>query len=171
MNARADRLDHEAESVWLEGRTADALRLRAEAYDAFVAEARPAEAAMSAVLLAIFHMGRGDEPQAMGWLGRASDLANEIPRGRVHGYVLFLGEVEQNLRSGRPAAAVDDGLVEAQPLVLGVARSGDPVLERFERRVFTDGCVFGIVRHEERQPRTGFIGKRRQASRPRTRRH
>ena len=107
MSERADRLEHEAESVWLEGRTADALRLRAEAYDAFVAEARPAEAAMSAVLLAILHMGRGDEPQAMGWLGRASDLANEIPESRVHGYLLFLSEVEQNLRSGRPAAAVD----------------------------------------------------------------
>lgn len=107
MNERADRLEREAESVWLEGRTADALRLRAEAYDAFLAEARPAEAAMSAVLLAIFHTGRGDETQAMGWLGRAIDLANEIPSGRVHGYLLFLSEVEQNLRSGRPAAAVD----------------------------------------------------------------
>ena len=107
MSERADRLEHEAESVWLRGRTADALRLRAEAYDAFLAEARPAEAAMSAVLLAILHIGRGDEPQAMGWLGRASDLANEIPESRVHGYLLFLSEVEQNLRSGRPAAAVD----------------------------------------------------------------
>ena len=107
MSERADRLEHEAESVWLKGRTADALRLRAEAYDAFVAEARPAEAAMSAVLLAILHMGRGDEPQAMGWLGRATDLANEIAESRVHGYLLFLSEVEQNLRSGRPAAAVD----------------------------------------------------------------
>ncbi len=107
MSESADRLEHEAESVWLKGRTADALRLRAEAYDAFVAEARPADAAMSAVLLAILHMGRGDESQAMGWLGRASDLAKEIPASRVHGYLLFLGDVEENLRSGRPAAAVD----------------------------------------------------------------
>ena len=107
MSVRADRLEQEAESVWLKGRTAEALRLRAEAYDAFVAEARPADAAMSAVLLAILHMGRGDEPQAMGWLGRASDLAQEIPGSRVHGYLLFLGDVEQNLRSGLPAAAVD----------------------------------------------------------------
>ena len=124
MSERADRLEHEAESVWLRGRTADALRLRAQAFDAFMAEARLADAAMSAVLLAILHMGRGEEPQALGWLGRAGDLANKIPGSRVHGYLLFLSEVEQNLRSGRTAAAVDGA---RQLRELG-HRIGDPDL-------------------------------------------
>jgi DNA-binding NarL/FixJ family response regulator len=107
VSERADTLEQAAQSMWLKGRTADALSLRAEAFEAFVAEARPAEAAMAAVLLAILHLGRGEEPQASGWLGRASDLARGIPGSRVHGYLIFLGEVEQNLRAGRPAAAVD----------------------------------------------------------------
>ncbi len=81
MSERADRLDHEAESVWLEGRTADALRLRAEAYDAFVAEARPAEAAMSAVLLAILHMGRGTSRRR--WAGSGEPVISRTRSRRA----------------------------------------------------------------------------------------
>jgi DNA-binding NarL/FixJ family response regulator len=124
VSERADTLEQAADSVWLEGRTADALRLRAEAFEAFVAEGRPAEAAMSAVLLAILHLGRGEEPQASGWLGRAGDLAKDVPGSRAQGYLLFLGEVEQNLRGGRPAAAVD---AARQLRELG-HRIGDPDL-------------------------------------------
>lgn len=137
MSERADRLEHEAESVWSKGRTADALRLRAEAYDAFMAEARLADAAMSAVLLAILHMGRGDEPQAMGWLGRAGDLANQVPASRVHGYLLFLSEVEPDLRSGRPAAAVD----AARRLRELGRRIGDPDLVALELHAEGRGLV------------------------------
>ena len=90
---------------WL-GDVSAVFRLTTAAYDAYLDESRPVGAAMSAVMLGIFHMSRGDDPQGMGWLGRAARLAEELPECPVHGYLLFLTGVEGNLQSGRPAEAV-----------------------------------------------------------------
>ena len=103
----ADDLAAYADTMWWMGRTENNLRLGAAAYDAFVAESRPAEAAMAATLLGIFHLSRGDEPQGIGWLGRAGRLAKGLPECGVHGYLLFVTEVEGNLRAGRPTVAVE----------------------------------------------------------------
>lgn len=102
----ADDLAAQADSAFWLGRTRDTLRLGARAYDAFLAESRPEGAAMSAVLLGIFHMAGGDEAQAMGWVGRAARLAEPLPECVVQGYLVFLTEVEAGLRLGRPAEAV-----------------------------------------------------------------
>ncbi len=59
-----DDLAAYADTLWWMGRTEDNLRLGAAAYDAFVAESRPADAAMAATLLGIFRLSRGDEPRA-----------------------------------------------------------------------------------------------------------
>ena len=93
--------------MWWLGRIEDNLRLGAAACDAFLAESRPAEAARTAMVLGIFHMARGDEPQAVGWLGRAGRLAAGIPESPVHGYLLSFTAVEASLMAGQPAAAVD----------------------------------------------------------------
>jgi hypothetical protein len=103
----ADDLAAYADAVWWLGRIEDNLRLGAAACDAFLAESRPAEAARIAMVLGIFHMARGDEPQAVGWLGRAGRLAEGIPESPVHGYVLSFTAVEASLMAGQPAAAVD----------------------------------------------------------------
>ena len=103
----ADDLAAYADTMWWMGRTENNLRLGAAAYDAFVTESRPAEAAMAATLLGIFHLSRGDEPQGIGWLGRAGRLAEGLPECGVHGYLLFVTEVEGNLRAGRPTVAVE----------------------------------------------------------------
>ena len=103
----ADDLAAYADAMWWLGRVEENLRLGTAAFDAFVAESRPAEAAMAATLLGIFYMARGDEPQAMGWLGRAGRLAEGIPECPVHGYLLFVTEVEASLMAGQPAAAMD----------------------------------------------------------------
>ena len=103
----ADDLAAYADAVWWLGRIEDNLRLGAAACDAFLAESRPAEAARTAMVLGIFHMSRGDEPQAVGWLGRAGRLAEGIPESPVHGYVLSFTAVEASLMAGQPAAAVD----------------------------------------------------------------
>ena len=103
----ADDLAAYADAVWWLGRIEDNLRLGAAAYDAFLAESRPAEAARTAMVLGIFHMARGDEPQAVGWLGRAGRLAEGIPECPVHGYLLNFTAVEASLMAGQPAAAVD----------------------------------------------------------------
>ena len=103
----ADDLAAYADAVWWLGRVEDNLRLGAAACDAFLADSRPVEAAWAAMLLGIFHLARGDEPQGRGWIGRAMRLAQSIPECKVHGYLLFVTEVEGSLLAGQPAAAVD----------------------------------------------------------------
>ncbi|HYS32143.1 MAG TPA: response regulator transcription factor, partial [Streptosporangiaceae bacterium] len=96
-----------ADAVWWLGRIEDNLRLSAAACDAFLADSRPVEAAWAAMVLGIFHLSRGDEPQGTGWIGRAGRLLEGIPECPVHGYLLHLTEVEASLQAGQPAAAVD----------------------------------------------------------------
>ncbi|HEX6361272.1 response regulator transcription factor [Actinophytocola sp.] len=103
----ADDLAAYADAVWWLGRVEDNLRLGAAACDAYFADSRPAEAAWAAMLLGIFHMGRGDEPQSIGWIGRAGRLAEGIPECPVHGYLLLVTGVEMSLLAGRSADAVD----------------------------------------------------------------
>ena len=103
----ADDLGAYADAAWWLGRIDDNLRLNAAACDALQAESRPAEAAWTALQLGIFHMARGDEPQGMGWIGRAGRLAEGLPECPVHGWLLFLTGVEASLVAGRPTAAVD----------------------------------------------------------------
>jgi DNA-binding NarL/FixJ family response regulator len=103
----ADDFAAYADSLWWLGRVEDNLRLMAAAYEAFLADSRLADAAWVATLLGIFHMGRGDQPQAMGWIGRAGRLLEGIPECPAHGLLLQVTSVEANLQAGNPAAAVD----------------------------------------------------------------
>ena len=59
-----------ADAVWWLGRIEDNLRLNAAACEAFLVDSRPVEAAWAAMVLRI-HLARGDEPQGVGWIGRA----------------------------------------------------------------------------------------------------
>jgi DNA-binding CsgD family transcriptional regulator len=103
----ADDLAAYADALWWLGRVEDNLRLNAAACEAFVADSRPVEAAWTAMLLGIFYLARGDEPQGMGWIGRAGRLLVGIPECPVHGYLLLITEVEGSLAAGRPASALD----------------------------------------------------------------
>jgi DNA-binding CsgD family transcriptional regulator len=103
----ADDLAAYADAVWWLGRVDDNLRLEAAAYEALLADMRPADAARVAMRLGIFHMGRGDEPQAMGWIGRAGRLLVEIPECSSHGLLIQVTKVEASLQAGHTAAAVD----------------------------------------------------------------
>ncbi|WP_410791410.1 LuxR C-terminal-related transcriptional regulator [Kribbella sp. C-35] len=96
-----------ADAVWWLGRIEDNLRLNAAACDAFLSDSRPAEAAWTALVLGIFHLGRGDEPRGTGWIGRAARLVQGVPECKVHGYLLLLTEVEASLQAGQPSAAMD----------------------------------------------------------------
>lgn len=102
----ADDLAAYADAAWWIGRIEDNLRLNAAACEAFLAASRPVEAAWSAMLLGIFHLARGDEPQGMGWLGRAGRLLEGLPDSPVHGYVILLTEVEPSLHTGVLATAI-----------------------------------------------------------------
>lgn len=93
--------------MWWLGRVADTLRLTAAACEAFEAGARRAEAAWAAMLLGLYHMGRGDKPQAMGWFGRTERLLAGVGDCPAHGLLLQVTGVEANLQAGKPAAAVE----------------------------------------------------------------
>ncbi|GFJ93472.1 hypothetical protein Prum_071140 [Phytohabitans rumicis] len=103
----ADDLADYADAVWWLGRIEDNLRLSAAACDAFLADSRPVEAAGAALVLGVLHLARGDEPQGMGWIGRAGHLLEGVPVCPVHGLLLHLTGVEPSLQAGQPAAAVD----------------------------------------------------------------
>lgn len=103
----AEDLAAYADAAWWSGRVEDGLRLGAAAYDAFLADARPAEAAMGALRLGMLHLARGDEQQGSGWLRHAARLAEEMPESAIHGYVANFTGVELKLIAGEPAAAVD----------------------------------------------------------------
>lgn len=112
------------EAVWWLGRPEDTGRLGAAAFDALRADSRPADAAKVAYWLALFHMSRGDEPQAFGWAGRAGRVLEGTPQNPGHGYLLYLTEVQVNLHTGNPSAAV-----EAAHTVHGLGRTfNDPDL-------------------------------------------
>jgi DNA-binding NarL/FixJ family response regulator len=95
------------EALWGLGRTEEALHVGAVAFDALVADSRPVDAVKTALWLGAFHLVRGDEPQGLGWWGRAGRLAEEIPENTVHGHLLYFTEVEANLFAGEPAGAID----------------------------------------------------------------
>ncbi|MFI5627121.1 LuxR C-terminal-related transcriptional regulator [Nocardioides sp. NPDC051685] len=103
----ADDLAAYADSLWWLGRVEDNLRLEAAAFEAFVSDSRSADAAWAALRLGIFHMGRGDVPGGMGWIGRAGRLLKELPECPAHGLLIQVTEVEPRLQAGQPAAAVD----------------------------------------------------------------
>lgn len=102
----ADDLAAYADAAFWLGHMDDVLRLTAAAYDAFLAEERPADAGMSAAMLGIFHMSRGDEPQGTGWIGRAMRLADGAPESVVHGFLLFLTAVQPSLAKNNTTEAV-----------------------------------------------------------------
>jgi DNA-binding NarL/FixJ family response regulator len=103
----ADDLAAYADAVWWLGRVEDNLRLLAAACETYRTDSRPAEAAWVATLLGIFHMGRGDEPQAMGWIGRAGRLLEGIPECPAHGLMMQVVDVEASLQAGNTTAAVE----------------------------------------------------------------
>ena len=102
----ADDLAAHADAAFWLGQMDDTLRHGAAAYDAFLEESRAEDAAMSAVLMGIFHTALGDQAQGMGWIGRAARLTEDLRDSIVHGYLLFLTEVQANLQLGKLSEAV-----------------------------------------------------------------
>lgn len=103
----ADDLTAYADALWWLGRVEDNLRVEAAAHDALLADSRTAEAGWAAMQLGIFHLGRGDVPQATGWIGRAARLLEGAPECPAHGLLIQVTEVEPALQAGQPAVAVD----------------------------------------------------------------
>lgn len=82
----ADDLAAYADAAFWLGDMDNVLRLTTAAYDAFLAEGRPADAGMSAAMLGVFHLSRGDELQGRGWIGRAIRVVDGAPRASYTGF-------------------------------------------------------------------------------------
>ena len=102
----ADDLAAYADVLWWLGRADENLRVEVATFEAYLADSRPAEAGWAAMLLGVFHMGRGDVPQAMGWIGRAGRLLEGIGECPAHGLLIQVTEVEPNLQAGQPTVAL-----------------------------------------------------------------
>ncbi|NUT92507.1 MAG: hypothetical protein HOY78_10800 [Saccharothrix sp.] len=103
----ADDLAAYADAVWWLGRVDDNLRLEAAACEAFQQDSRPADAAWAAVRIGLFLLGRGDEPQGMGWIGKAGRLLDGTPECHAHGLLMLVTQLEPNLHTGHPTKAVE----------------------------------------------------------------
>ncbi len=103
----ADDLAAYADAVWWLGRMDDTLLLSAAAFDAFLADSRPVEAAGLALVLGVFYLGRGDEPQGVGWIGRAGHLLEGKDDCPAHGLLWHLTGVEPSLQAGQLVAAAE----------------------------------------------------------------
>ena len=94
------------QAEWYLGRFDESARSNAAAFDELMVAARHAEAAEIALLQAYIYLVRADEPQMVGWIGRAGQQLEGLPEGPSHGHLLFFTEVMANLRD-RPASAID----------------------------------------------------------------
>ncbi|MPZ71816.1 MAG: hypothetical protein GEU74_01075 [Nitriliruptorales bacterium] len=94
------------QAEWYLGRFDESARANAAAFEELVTASRPAEAAEVALLQAYIFLVRADEPQMVGWIGRAGQQLEGLPEGPSHGHLLFFTEVLSNLLD-RPASAVD----------------------------------------------------------------
>lgn len=113
-----------SDAAWWLGRNDDALRLSEAAYQGYLEADRPAEAAEAAVEVAVIHGLRGDGPVAAGWVGRALHLAEDLPEGPLHGYLLYLTGVDAELGASDPSGAIG----AAQQVQQLGRRFGDPNL-------------------------------------------
>lgn len=103
----ADDMQAYFEALWWVGRYDEMVRVGPDAFEALLADSRPVEAVRLAVWHGLRLIGTGDEPQAIGWIGRIGRVLEQIPENAAHGHFLWLTEVFMNLVTDHPKAAVD----------------------------------------------------------------
>jgi DNA-binding NarL/FixJ family response regulator len=89
----ADDAYARAETEWWHGHIDRAVVAYAEAYRAYLGEARPARAAAAAMALAGSLFLRGDNVVGSGWLSRAQRLVVDLPGSVEHGQMMYMMEV------------------------------------------------------------------------------
>jgi DNA-binding CsgD family transcriptional regulator len=102
----AEDLEALADACWWLGDVEEANRVLEQAHRRYLHDDRAEDAARAAVGLAVTHLLRGDDALGSGWAGRAMRLVEGLPEGLVHGYLLYLFEVE-GLADAEPRRAVE----------------------------------------------------------------
>jgi ATP/maltotriose-dependent transcriptional regulator MalT len=93
----ADDLAALADCAWWSGRVDESVATGARAFQVFLREGRPRQAAMAAVGVAVNLLVRGDDVTGAGWLGQARELLDGEPECVEQGYLAYLLEVEGSL--------------------------------------------------------------------------
>ncbi len=114
-----------ARCAWLLSRVPETLELSEELFHRYRAEDRTADASMTALLLALIWVTRGEPSVGSGWLSRARRLLADVPESPPHGYLAYLDAMIALHFGGAP----DDGIRRLRELT---ERFRDPALEAFE---------------------------------------
>ena len=82
-----------AEAAWWLGDSPESMEVSEEIYRRLISEGETARAAERALRLALEWLTRGDLPVGMAWLTRARHVIADLPRGVLHGYLLYFDHV------------------------------------------------------------------------------
>jgi DNA-binding CsgD family transcriptional regulator len=93
----ADDLYALGDAAWWLGRVDESVRAGEQAYRRYVDAGQQRQAAMAAIGVAVNLFLRGDDVVGSGWMSRAQRLLQDEPESIVHGYALYLLEVEAAL--------------------------------------------------------------------------
>lgn len=116
-----EALDGLGRARWWQGRTAEAIEKRKDAYAIFRRRADMARAARIALWLAHEYAAQGNDAVARGWLARAERICADLPRGPEQGW-LSLARTERTADPTVMEAHARDALEVAR-------RHSDPDLE------------------------------------------
>lgn len=116
-----EALDGLGRALWWQGRTAEAIDRRKDAYALFRRRGIHPRAARIALWLAHEYAAQGNHAVGRGWIARAERLCAELPPGPEHGW-LALARTEQTPDPSRMQIHARDALEAAR-------RYGDPDLE------------------------------------------
>jgi len=112
------------DAVWWLGSFREANTFYEEAYRLYLDEARPLQAAKSAMGIAAFLFMRGEAATGSGWMSRALRLLQDEPESAEHGYLLIM-----DLESALGACDFDAALEKARQMQEMGRRFADPNLE------------------------------------------
>ena len=94
-----------AEAAWWVGNAPESMEVEEELYHRLLAEGRTEQAADRALRLSLQWLVRGDVPVGTAWLSRARRVIAGLPRGALHGYLLYVDNALDMDLSGDAGAA------------------------------------------------------------------
>jgi hypothetical protein len=116
-----------AEAAWWLGDSPESMAVSERVYTRLIAEGETHRAADRALRLALEWMVRGDVSVGMAWLARARRVIADLPRGVLHGYLLYVDAAADLDLTGPPEDAD-----EAARQIDALAREhDDPTLRSF----------------------------------------
>jgi DNA-binding NarL/FixJ family response regulator len=116
-----------AEAAWWIGNGPESIEVAEDLYHRLLAEGRTELAADRALRLALLWFVRGDVPVGTAWLSRARRVIAGLPRGALHGYLLYVDHaLDLDLTGDADAAEAAAGQIA------DLARElGEPTLDSF----------------------------------------